>query len=95
MIIERIGPLSLAKVMGAIYAIIGLVAGALFTLLALMGALAGASQDPEAAWLAPLFDKAAGGIAWQAACHRAGCRKCHPGTDSDGGTTRATYDTQR
>lgn len=59
MVIERIKPVSLAKVMGAIYAVIGFVAGALFTLLALVGATAGASSDPETAWMAPLFGIAA------------------------------------
>ncbi len=59
MVIERIGPVSLAKVMGAIYAVIGFVVGALFTLFALIGAVAGASSDPEMAWMAPLFGVAA------------------------------------
>lgn len=59
MVIERIRPVSLAKVLGAIYAVIGFVAGALFTLLALVGATAGASSDPEMAWMAPLFGIAA------------------------------------
>lgn len=59
MVIERIGALSLAKVLGAIYAVIGFVAGALFTVLALLGAVAGASSDPEMAWMAPLFGVAA------------------------------------
>ena len=59
MIIQRIGPLSLAKVLGAIYAAIGFVVGALFTLFALIGAAAGASADPEMAWMAPLFGIAA------------------------------------
>jgi hypothetical protein len=58
-VIERIGPVSLAKVLGAIYAVIGFVAGALFTLLALVGATAGASSDQEMAWMAPLFGIAA------------------------------------
>jgi hypothetical protein len=58
-VIERIGPVSLAKVLGVIYAVIGFVAGALFTLFALLGALDGASSDAEAAWLAPLFGVAA------------------------------------
>lgn len=59
MVIERIAPLSLAKVMGAIYAVIGFVVGALFTLLALVGAAAGGSSDSEMAWMAPLFGIAA------------------------------------
>ncbi|MGH7564812.1 MAG: hypothetical protein ACREK5_10375 [Gemmatimonadota bacterium] len=59
MVIERIGPVSLAKVMGGIYAVLGFVAGALFTLFALVGAAAGAASDPEMAWMAPLFGVAA------------------------------------
>jgi hypothetical protein len=55
-VVERIAPLSLAKVLGAIYAVIGFVAGAMFTLFALVGAVA---SDPETAWLAPLFGIAA------------------------------------
>ena len=59
MVIQRIAPVSLAKVMGAIYAVIGFVAGALFTLFALVGATAGASSEQEMAWMAPLFGVAA------------------------------------
>lgn len=59
MVIEHIGSLSLAKVLGGIYAAIGLVVGALFTLFALIGAAAGVSSDPETAWIAPLFGVAA------------------------------------
>jgi hypothetical protein len=58
-VVERIAPLSLAKVLGAIYAVIGFVAGAMFTLFALVGAVAGAASDPEMTWLAPLFGIAA------------------------------------
>lgn len=59
MVVERIAPLSLAKVLGAIYAVIGFVAGAMFSLFALMGAAAGAASEPEMAWMAPLFGIAA------------------------------------
>lgn len=55
MILARIEPLSAAKVMGSIYALIGLVVGALFTLAALIGAFAATSEDPGTVWLAPLF----------------------------------------
>lgn len=59
MVVERIAPISLAKVLGAIYTVIGFVAGAMFTLFALMGAAAGAASEPEMAWMAPLFGIAA------------------------------------
>ncbi|HKY60216.1 MAG TPA: hypothetical protein VJP59_04315 [Gemmatimonadota bacterium] len=59
MVIERVGPLSVGKMLGGIYAVIGFVVGALFTLFALMGAVAGASSEPEMAWLAPLLGVAA------------------------------------
>lgn len=59
MVIERIGPLSLAKVLAGIYALIGIVVGAMFTLFTLIGAAAGVSEEPEMAWIGPLFGVAA------------------------------------
>lgn len=59
MVIKRVGPLSVGKMLGGIYAVIGLVAGAMFTVFALVGAVAGAPSEPEMAWLAPLFGIAA------------------------------------
>lgn len=59
MVINRVGPLSVGKMLGGIYAVIGFVAGAIFSAFALLGAVAGASSEPEMAWLAPLFGVAA------------------------------------
>jgi hypothetical protein len=47
MIIRRIGVLSLAKFMGGIYGAIGLIFGAIFSLLALAGAAIGSAQADE------------------------------------------------
>lgn len=41
MIIKSVGVLSIGKLMGCAYALLGLLVGAIFTLLALVGALAG------------------------------------------------------
>ncbi len=40
MIVKRIGPVSCAKISGTLYAIIGLVIGSIFSLVALVGGLA-------------------------------------------------------
>jgi hypothetical protein len=45
MTIKRIAPLSAGKVFGTLYALIGLLVGALFSLLAAMGAMAGADAE--------------------------------------------------
>ena len=47
MVIKRIGPLSCAKLTGALYAIVGLVLGVLFSLIAMVGGFA--SDIPGAA----------------------------------------------
>ena len=44
MTITRVGPLSLAKVAGLLYVVIGLIAGALFSLVAMAGAALGAGS---------------------------------------------------
>jgi hypothetical protein len=44
MTITRVGPLSLAKVAGLLYVVIGLIAGALFSLVAMAGAAIGAGS---------------------------------------------------
>lgn len=54
MIIRRVGPLSLAKVAGALYGAIGLIAGAVFALLALVGVGIGAAAGGDEA-MGPLF----------------------------------------
>ena len=49
MILKRIGVLSCGKIMGALYALIGLIIGAIISLLSLVGAMAGlASGEDEA-----------------------------------------------
>lgn len=49
MVLKRIGVLSCGKIMGALYALMGLIFGAIFSLLSLVGAMAGmASGEGEA-----------------------------------------------
>jgi hypothetical protein len=55
MVIHRVGPLSCAKVVGLLYAILGLVAGAIFSLVSALGGFA--HGRPDAA--GPLFGVAA------------------------------------
>ena len=43
--INRIGPLSCARIAGALYAVIGLIAGAFLSLFSLAGAFGGLSSD--------------------------------------------------
>ena len=46
MVIKRIGPMSLAKITGTLYAIVGLILGAIFSFVALVGAFsAGLSEE--------------------------------------------------
>lgn len=45
MVIKKIGPLSLAKISGTLYAILGLVFGALFSLIALTGGVTSGSSE--------------------------------------------------
>ena len=45
MVITRVGPLSCAKIAAALYAVMGLIMGAIFSFVAAAGAFAGASQD--------------------------------------------------
>jgi hypothetical protein len=44
MTITRVGPLSLAKVAGLLYVVVGLIAGALFSMVAMAGAALGAGS---------------------------------------------------
>jgi hypothetical protein len=55
MTITRVGPLSLAKVAGLLYMAVGLVAGALFSLVAMAGAAMGASRGDDGAMFGALF----------------------------------------
>ena len=43
MVLKRIGPLSLGKIMGILYAVLGLLMGFIFSAVALFGALLGAA----------------------------------------------------
>ena len=45
MIIKRVGPLSVAKIAAALYAIMGLIAGAVFSLFTAAGAFGRGSED--------------------------------------------------
>ena len=47
MIVRRIGVLSLAKFMGGIYGVLGLIFGGIFSLLAMAGAAIGGTQSDE------------------------------------------------
>ncbi len=51
MVLKRIGVMSCGKVMGALYGLMGLVIGGLFTLFSLIGAAVGMSTGSEDAWI--------------------------------------------
>ena len=53
MVIRRVGPLSCAKIVGVLYAILGLIIGALFSLAAMAGALA--SDESELGAMGAMF----------------------------------------
>ena len=55
MTITRVGPLSLAKVAGLLYVVIGLIAGALFSLVAMGGAAMGVAAGDDGAAFGALF----------------------------------------
>jgi len=55
MTITRVGPLSCAKVAGLLYVVIGLIAGALFSLVAMGGAALGAASGDDGAMFGALF----------------------------------------
>ena len=56
MVITRVGPLSVAKIAGILYAILGLFIGALFSLIGLAGLAGGlASDDSGTAMFGALF----------------------------------------
>lgn len=55
MVLRRIGVLSLGKVLGVLYAGLGLLFGGLFSLFSLLGAAIGATQDAGGAAFAFLF----------------------------------------
>jgi hypothetical protein len=45
MIIKRVGPLSAAKITGTLYGLVGLVGGAVFSMIALLGGFASGSRE--------------------------------------------------
>jgi hypothetical protein len=45
MVIRRIGPMSLARIAGTLYAVLGLLVGAVFSLFAMAGVFAAAGAD--------------------------------------------------
>ncbi|MCP4654067.1 MAG: hypothetical protein GY856_01480 [bacterium] len=56
MVLKRIGVLSCGKVSGLLYGIMGLIIGAIFTLVSLLGAAIGAmSSGSNEAWFGALF----------------------------------------
>jgi len=55
MVINRVGPISVAKVAGLLYAILGLLFGAIFSVISLAGGLAGFSDEPDAAIAGVIF----------------------------------------
>ena len=55
MVIRRFGVLSVAKIAGAIYALIGLIAGGILALVALMGGFASAAAEDPSSALAGTF----------------------------------------
>jgi hypothetical protein len=55
MVLRRIGPLSCAKVSGALYAVLGLLAGSFFALVSLIGAGFSAAERPDGALFGALF----------------------------------------
>ena len=57
MIIKRIGPVSCAKISGTLYAVLGILIGGVFSLIALAGGFT--SDTPEAAGFGAIFSVAA------------------------------------
>lgn len=55
MVINRVGPLSVAKLAGMLYAILGLIFGAIISLIALAGGMAANSDEPGAALVGAIF----------------------------------------
>jgi hypothetical protein len=48
MVVKRVGPLSFAKINGVLYALVGIIAGAIFSLVALAGAAFSENAGPFA-----------------------------------------------
>lgn len=59
MVINRVGPLSVAKLAGTLYAAIGLVFGAIVSVIALAGGIGANAQEPGAAAIGRIFGASA------------------------------------
>jgi hypothetical protein len=55
MVINRVAPLSVAKIAGTLYAILGVIFGAIVSLIALAGGMAASSDEPGAAAMGAIF----------------------------------------
>jgi hypothetical protein len=55
MVINRVAPLSVAKIAGTLYAILGLIFGAIVSLLAVAGGMAGSDEPGAAAIIGTFF----------------------------------------
>jgi hypothetical protein len=55
MVINRVNPLSVAKLAGMLYAILGLIFGAIISVVALAGGMAGNFDEPGAAPIGVIF----------------------------------------
>jgi hypothetical protein len=55
MVINRVGPLSAAKLAGTLYAILGLIFGAIVSMVSLAGGMAAGNDEPGAAAMGAIF----------------------------------------
>lgn len=55
MVINRVGPLSVAKLAGMLYAVLGLIFGAIVSLIALAGGMTANADEPGAATVGVIF----------------------------------------
>lgn len=55
MVVRRVGAVSLAKVFGVLYCLLGLIIGGFFALFSLLGAGIGAASGSDQAWFGALF----------------------------------------
>jgi hypothetical protein len=55
MVINRVGPLSAAKIAGALYAILGLIFGAMISIIALAGGMATNAEEPGVGAMGAIF----------------------------------------
>lgn len=55
MVLRRVGAVSLAKVFGALYCLLGLIIGGFLALFSLLGAGIGAASGSEEAWFGAIF----------------------------------------